>query len=270
MRRTVVDGKKGSGRESGEGRVSAGTHGWVWPARSPRRGSSYGQTAQPPWRPSLPGRVASDCVGGRPRGRREKLRGVCQTGAPPYISEPPCLRVSVWLHSLGRRQNTFLPRLFARTIRTKRGSSSDGRASALHAEGRGIDALLLQFVFCLFSSDWFPFETREASDDAGLRPHVAKNHTFPGFLSLFLAACFLASANQEPSSPNQNVVSHRSVENRGRYASPASNKRPSGKAATVAGGAPLRARPARRGLRSIRNSSSRHAFEHIARSDARP
>jgi len=99
---------------------------------------------------------------------------------------------------------------------------------------------------------------------------VAKNHTFPGFLSLFLAACFLASANQEPSSPNQNVVSHRSVENRGRYASPASNKRPSGKAATVAGGTPLRARPARRGLRSIRNSSSRHAFEHIARSDARP
>lgn len=181
MRRTVVDGKKGSGRESGEGRVSAGTHGWVWPARSPRRGSSCGQTAQPPWRPSLPGRRLRLC---RPRGRREKLRGVCQTGAPSYVSEPPCLRVSVWLHSLGRRQNTFLPRLFARTIRTKRGSSSDGRASALHAEGRGIDALLLQFVFCLFSSDWFPFETREASDDAGLRPLSPKITRFPVFVFL--------------------------------------------------------------------------------------
>ena len=54
-------------------------------------------------------------------------------------------------HSLGRRQNTFLPKLFARTIRTKRGSSSDGRASALHAEGRGIDALLLQNrIFAFF------------------------------------------------------------------------------------------------------------------------
>ena len=115
----------------------------------------------------------------------KKLRGVCQTGAPAYISEPPCLRVSVWLHSLGRRQNTFLPRLFARTIRTKRGSSSDGRASALHAEGRGIDALLLHFVFCLFSSDWFPFETREASDDAGLRPHSRKITRFPVFCLSF-------------------------------------------------------------------------------------
>lgn len=189
MRRTVVDGKKGSGRQSGEARVCAGTHGWVWPARSPRRDSSCGQTAQPPWRPSLPGRVASDCVGGRPRGRREKHRGVCQTVTPSYLSEPPSLRVSVWRHSLGRRQNTFLPRLFARTIRTKRGSSSDGRASALHAEGRGIDALLLQFVFCLFSSDWFPFETRvafpEASDDAGLRPLSRKITRFPVFLFSF-------------------------------------------------------------------------------------
>ena len=150
MRRTVVDGKKGSGRE-GEGRVSAGTHGWVWPARSPRRGSSCGQTAQSPWRPSLPGRVASDCVGGRPRGRREKHRGVCQTNT--FISLRTAM-LACWrmAHSLGRRQNTFLPRLFARTIRTKRGSSSDGRASALHAEGRGIDALLLQIVFLPFFS----------------------------------------------------------------------------------------------------------------------
>ena len=56
---------------------------------------------------------------------------------------------------------------------------------------------------------------------------VAKNHTFPGFFVFFLAACFLGSANQEPSSPNQNRRSHRSVENPWRYASPASNKRPS-------------------------------------------
>ena len=85
MRRTVVDGKKGSGRESGEGRVSAGTHGWVWPARSPRRGSSCGQTAQPPWRPSLPGRVASDCVGERPRGR-QRNSAVCAKLAHLHIS----------------------------------------------------------------------------------------------------------------------------------------------------------------------------------------
>ena len=188
MRRTVVDGKKGSGRQSGEARVCAGTHGWVWPARSPRRDSSCGQTAQPPWRPSLPGRVASDCVGGRPRGRREKHRGVCQTNT--FISLRTAM-LACWrmAHSLGRRQNTFLPRLFARTIRTKRGSSSDGRASALHAEGRGIDALLLQFVFCLFSSHWFPFETRvafpEASDDAGLRPLSRKITRFPVFLFSF-------------------------------------------------------------------------------------
>ena len=148
MRRTVVDGKKGSGRE-GEGRVSAGTHGWVWPARSPRRGSSCGQTAQSPWRPSLPGRVASDCVGGRPRGRRETPR--CVPNQNTFISlrtaKLACRRMA---HSLGRRQNTFLPRLFARTIRTKRGSSSDGRASALHAEGRGIDAPTPNSYFAFF------------------------------------------------------------------------------------------------------------------------
>lgn len=59
----------------------------------------------------------------------------------------------------------------------------------MHAEGRGIDALLLQFVFCLFSSDWFPFETRvafpEASDDAGLRPLSRKITRFPVFLFSF-------------------------------------------------------------------------------------
>ena len=93
-------------------------------------------------------------------------------------------------HSLGRRQNTFLPRLFARTIRTKRGSSSDGRASALHAEGRGIDALLLQIVFFAFFSLTgsrtkpelrFP----EASNDAGLRPLSRKITRFPVFSLLF-------------------------------------------------------------------------------------
>ena len=263
MRRTVVDGKKGSGRESGEGRVSAGTHGWVWPARNPRRGSSCGQTAQPPWRPSLPGRVASDCVGERPRGRREKTCGVCQTGAPSYISEPPRLRVSVWRIVWGEDKTRFFPDY-----------------SPVRFEQKGVVAQMVERPLCMrkvggsmpsYSNSYFAFFllTGSRSKRRSATP-FAKNHTFPGFLSLFLAACFLASANQEPSSPNQNVVSHRSVENRGRYASPASNKRPSGKAATVAGGAPLRARPARRGLRSIRNSSSRHAFEHIARSDARP
>ena len=189
MRRTVVDGKKGSGRKADEGRVSAGTHGWVWPARSPRRGSSCGQTAQPPWRPSLPGRVASDCVGGRPRGRRETPR--CVPNGNTFISlrtaKLACWRMA---HSLGRRQNTFLPRLFARTNRPKRGSSSDGRASALHAEGRGIDALLLQIVFFAFFSLTgsrtkpelrFP----EASNDAGLRPLSRKITRFPVFSLLF-------------------------------------------------------------------------------------
>ena len=50
-------------------------------------------------------------------------------------------------YSLTRNYYTFLARPYPHTIRTKRGSSSDGRASALHAEGTGIDALLLQFIF---------------------------------------------------------------------------------------------------------------------------
>ena len=81
----------------------------------------------------------------------------------------------------------------------------------MHAEGRGIDALLLQFVFCLFSSDWFPFETRvalfpEASDDAGLRPLSRKITRFPVFLFSFWP---LVSSVR----PIRNRRSHRSVEN---------------------------------------------------------
>ena len=46
-----------------------------------------------------------------------------------------------------------------------------------------------KIVFCLFFSDWFPYETRvafpEASDDAGLRPLSRKITRFPVFSLLF-------------------------------------------------------------------------------------
>ena len=171
-------------------------------------------------------------------------------------------------HSLGRRQNTFLPRLFARTIRTKGVVAQMVERPLCMRKVGGSMPSYSKLVFCLFSSDWFLYETRvafpKASDDAGLRPMSQKITRFPVFSLLFWP---LVSSPR----PIRNRRSYRSVENPWRYASsPASNKRPSRKAATVAGESPLRAHPARRGLRSIRNSSSRHAFEHIARSDARP
>ena len=89
--------------------------------------------------------------------------------------------------------------------------------------------------FCLFFSNWFPFETRvafpEASDDAGLRPLSRKITRFPVFSLLFwpLVSSLDQSGTVVP-------IVRSNLANPWRYASPASNKRPSRKAATVAGG----------------------------------
>lgn len=131
----------------GERRVWVGTHGWVWPARTPRRRSSCGQTAPRPWRPSSPGRVASSCGGGECRVRRENTLSVLRERLTFIFLGTALYDCQCMAYSLTRNYYTFLARPYPHTIRTKRGSSSDGRASALHAEGTGIDALLLQFIF---------------------------------------------------------------------------------------------------------------------------
>ena len=187
MRRTVVDGKKGSGRKAGEGRVTAGTHGWVWPARSPRRDSSCGQTAQPPWRPSLPGRVASDCVGGRPRGRREKHRGVCQTEHLDISSNREACVLAYGGIVWGEDKTRFFPK----TVRP------------YDSNKKGVVAQMVERPLCMrkvggsmpsYSKSYFAFfsltgsrtkpELRfpEASDDAGLRPCREKSHVSRFFL----------------------------------------------------------------------------------------
>jgi hypothetical protein len=231
VRRTVVDGKKGSGREWAKGAsLRARTVGFgphevrgevLHVGKLPSHlGGHLSRVASPPI-------VSADVRVGAVRNT-----AVCakrNTLISLRTAKLACWRMA---HSLGRRQNTFLPRLFARTNRPKRGSSSDGRASALHAEGRGIDALLLQIVFFAFFSLTgsrtkpelrFP----EASNNAGLRPLSRKITRFPVFSLLFWP--LVSSLDQSGTVVAQSEPSfHRSVENPCRYASsPASNKRPS-------------------------------------------
>ena len=140
----------------------------------------------------------------------KKLRGVCQTAH--HISPNRLACVSTYgCTSLGKDK-----RVSSQTIRpydsNKKGSSSDGRASALHAEGRGIDALLLNSYFAFFLLTG----SRSKPEKQAMTPvcdPIREKSSFPVFCLSFwpLVSRF---GQSEPSSPNQNV-SHRSVENRG-------------------------------------------------------
>ena len=163
-------------------------------------------------------------------------------------------------YSLTRNYYTFLARPYPHTIRTKRGSSSDGRASALHAEGTGIDALLLQFVF------YFLFLTGSRRD-IGSAIKVIKRRstirrsalpsTFPGFLALreplvFTLATYILPLGQSNSVFGIVRLKILSGEVSHAHASPGSNKRAKLKGGEARSKTPLRGTQARRGLRSIR------------------
>ena len=108
---------------------------------------------------------------------------------PSYFFEPRCLRVGVWRIVWGEDKTRFFPNCSPVRFEQKGVVAQMVERPLCMRKVGGSMPSYSKSYFCLFFSNWFPYETRvafpEASDDAGLRPLSRKITRFPVFSLLF-------------------------------------------------------------------------------------
>ena len=108
---------------------------------------------------------------------------------PSYLFEARYLRVGVWRIVWGEDKTRFFPDCSPVRFEQKGVVAQMVERPLCMRKVGGSMPSYSKSYFCLFFSNWFPYETRvafpEASDDAGLRPLSRKITRFPVFSLLF-------------------------------------------------------------------------------------